>query len=68
MHGEALKIRLAAPPVEGNANEALIAFIAQAFGVAKRDVTIVGGEKSREKRVEVRGSVVDAAALLTSPT
>lgn len=63
MHGDALKIRLAAPPVEGRANEALVDFIAEALGLPKRSVRIVAGEKSRDKRVEVRGYGGDLATL-----
>lgn len=63
VHGEALKIRVAAPALEDRANAALIEFLAQRFGVAKRDVTLVSGAKSREKRFEIRGSVVDPAGL-----
>ena len=48
-HGDALKLRLAAPPVEGRANDALRAFLADAFGVPQRKVTIVRGEASRDK-------------------
>ncbi len=66
LHGGALKVRLAAPPAEGRANEALVEFIAKAFGVARRDVALVGGEKSREKRLEVRGSAVDPETLAAS--
>lgn len=53
--GDALKIRLAAPPVDGKANEALIAFLAEAFGVPVRNVTLVSGHTSRSKRVRVDG-------------
>ncbi len=53
LHGEALKVRVAAPPLEDRANEALIAFLAERLGVAKRDVRLVSGAKSREKRFEV---------------
>lgn len=55
-HGDALKIRLAAPPVDGKANEALIAFLAEAFGVPTRNVTIVSGPAGRSKRVRVEGA------------
>ena len=55
MHGERIKIRLAAPPTEGRANAALIEFLAEAFGVARRDVTILSGMKSRDKRVLIEG-------------
>lgn len=49
LHGDALKIRLAAPPVDGKANAALMAFIAQKLGIAQRDVQIRSGECSRRK-------------------
>jgi uncharacterized protein (TIGR00251 family) len=61
LHGEALKIRLAAPPVDGKANAALLAFLAKACGVSKSAVELVSGETSRSKRVRIRG--VDAADL-----
>jgi uncharacterized protein len=67
LHGEALKIRVAAPALEDRANDALVEFLAARFDVPRRDVTLVGGAKSREKRFEVRGSVVDPEALLPSP-
>ena len=54
-HGDALKIRLAAPPVDGEANEALIRFLAKTLGVAKRAVSIERGETGRKKRVRVLG-------------
>ncbi|MDQ2962107.1 MAG: DUF167 domain-containing protein [Pseudomonadota bacterium] len=53
VHGDCLKIRLAAPAVEGRANDALITFIAASFGVAQRDVTLVRGETGRRKTVHV---------------
>ena len=52
-HGDALKIRLAAPPVEGRANDALQRYLAEAFGVALRDVVIERGESSRRKVVRI---------------
>jgi len=52
--------RLAAPPVEGAANAALVPLVAKAFGVAKRDVTLIAGESSRLKRLSIVG---DGAAL-----
>lgn len=57
-HGNALKIRVAAPALEDRANEALIAFLAERFQVPKRQVTLVAGAKSREKRFEIAGSNV----------
>jgi uncharacterized protein (TIGR00251 family) len=54
LHGDALKIRVAAPALEDRANDALIAFIAEKLGISKRDVTLVSGAKSREKRFAIR--------------
>ncbi|HVP89222.1 MAG TPA: DUF167 family protein [Casimicrobiaceae bacterium] len=53
VYGDALKIRIAAPPVEGQANAALIAFLAEAFGVPKRNVKIIRGESGRRKTVRI---------------
>lgn len=52
-HGDALKIRIKAPPVEGKANLELIRFLAKAFAVHKRDIKIISGELSRHKRVKI---------------
>lgn len=60
-HGEAMKLRLAAPPVDGKANAALIAFLADFCGVPKRAVTLVSGHASRAKRVRVEAA--DAALM-----
>ena len=54
-HGEALKIRLAAPPGDGKANACLIEFLADQLGVAKSVVSLVSGESSRAKRVRIGG-------------
>jgi len=51
----ALSVRVAAPPVEGAANAALVAFLSKQLAVGKSDVAIVGGETSRLKVVRVRG-------------
>lgn len=59
LHGDALKIRLAAPPVDGAANEALIRFLADALGIARSAVRIVSGATSRGKVVEVDGIDVE---------
>jgi uncharacterized protein len=53
--GDALLVRLNAPPVEGAANAELIDVVASALDVPKRAVAIVGGERSRQKRVLVSG-------------
>lgn len=65
LHGDALKIRLAAPPVEGRANAALLKFIAATFAVPLRNVELLQGGQSRHKVVSVFGSTIDPAALLT---
>jgi uncharacterized protein (TIGR00251 family) len=64
LHGEALKIRLAAPPIEGRANEALLKFIADAFGVPLRQVELKQGGQSRHKVVAITGSKVAPESLL----
>jgi uncharacterized protein (TIGR00251 family) len=53
VHGAALKIRLAAPAVEGRANDALVAFLAASFGVPRRNVTLVRGETGRRKTLRI---------------
>lgn len=53
-HGEeALKIRITAPPVEGKANAHLIRFLAKAFGVSRSQVSLLGGDSSRSKRIAI---------------
>ena len=52
-HGERLKVRVQGRAVDGKANEVLIEFLAAHYGVAKRDVRITAGLKSRRKRVEI---------------
>jgi len=52
-HGDALKMRLAAPPVEGKANAELLRFLAEVFGVPRRNVTLLRGELSRAKVVRI---------------
>lgn len=66
LHGEALKIRLAAPPVEGRANEALQKFIAELFAVPLRQVELKKGIHSRDKVVVISGSEVEPEKLLDS--
>ncbi|WP_205342995.1 DUF167 family protein [Denitrificimonas caeni] len=53
MHGDRIKIRLHAPPVDGKANSQLITFLSKAFGVTKHAVQIESGELSRQKRVRI---------------
>jgi uncharacterized protein (TIGR00251 family) len=64
LHGGALKIRLAAPPVEGRANDALLRFIAEVFAVPLRNTELKQGGQSRHKVVTVTGSKVEPESLL----
>lgn len=64
LHGDALKIRLAAPPVDGKANAALIAFVARRLGLGRAAVSLKSGETSRRKVVEVIGAPADTAQRL----
>ena len=65
-HGDALKVRLAAPPVDGAANDALVALLADALAVPRRAVRIVAGASSRPKTVEVDGTTADAVQRLAT--
>ena len=68
LHGERLKIAVAAPPVDGEANAALIAFLARTLGVTHADVTLLRGASGRQKTFAVTGvSVAAARASLTPP-
>jgi uncharacterized protein (TIGR00251 family) len=60
MRGDAFLVRLAAPPVEGAANDALVAFLAELLDLPRRNISIVSGEKSRAKRVAISGLSADA--------
>jgi uncharacterized protein (TIGR00251 family) len=64
LHGASVKIRVAAPALEERANAALIDYLAERFGVPRRNVTLVSGAKSREKRLEVRGTSLAPPAAL----
>ena len=57
-HGEALKIRVGASPVEGQANRELCQFLAHKFGVLQQHVQIVSGASSRQKRVFIKGKIL----------
>jgi uncharacterized protein (TIGR00251 family) len=66
LHGGALKIKLAAAPVEGRANDALLKFIAELFAVPLRNAELKQGGQSRHKVVAVTGSNVQPESLLTA--
>lgn len=61
-HGDALKIRLAAPPVDGAANEELVRFLAERLAVPRSAVTIAAGHTGRRKTVKIAG--VETADVL----
>lgn len=67
LHGDALKIRIQAPPVEGKANAELVKFLAKAFGVGKRDIDIISGELNRHKRVRIAAPAKLPDEALVSP-
>lgn len=54
-HGDAIKVRLAAPPVDGEANLELCQFLARYFGVLRQNVQILSGKGARQKRVLIQG-------------
>ena len=68
-HGEAIKVRLRSPPVEGAANEELIRLLADLLKIDRRDVELVRGAKSRRKRIRINGLALDHIyrALQLSP-
>ncbi|GAA6132502.1 DUF167 family protein [Halopseudomonas sabulinigri] len=53
LHGERLKVRISAPPVDGKANSLLLAFLADAFAVSKQQVSLLSGQSSRQKRIAI---------------
>jgi hypothetical protein len=68
-HDGMLKIQLAAPPVDGEANAALLEFLAKHLGVPKRQVSLVSGDTSRRKRVRVEGlGAAHAEAVMSGAT
>ena len=67
-HGDALKIRLAAPPVDGKAYAALINFVADRLGLAKSAVSLKSGQTSRRKVLEITAAPQDTAQRLMRET
>ena len=53
LHGDALKLKLTAPPVEGKANKACIGFLSEALGIPKTSIEIVSGHSSRHKNIRI---------------
>lgn len=63
-HNGALRVRIAAPPVEGAANEAVLLILARAFKVSRNAVQITAGHSSKIKHVSITGGAADALAAL----
>lgn len=66
-HDGRLKIALAAPPVDGEANAALIEFVSDALDVRKADVRLLDGETSRRKRLLVQGVALEQVLVIWKP-
>ncbi len=61
LHGEELKVATTAPPVDGKANKAIIAFLAKFFGLSKSTITLIRGQHSRHKQLSLAGITADEA-------
>ncbi len=66
--GESLKIRIAAPPVEGKANEAVIKFLAKRLDLAPSDLSIAGGATGKRKKIKIPLTEEDVRKNLSSST
>lgn len=66
-HGDAVKVRIQAPPVDGEANAELLRFVAASLGVSGREVELISGASSRRKVVEVRGVTLAAVEAWAGP-
>lgn len=62
LHGDALKVRITAPPTEGKANQHLLKFLAKELAVSKGDVSVARGDKGRDKTLRLAGAPPDAFA------
>lgn len=67
VHDERLKIQIAAPPVEGKANEGLVRFLADVLGIARAQVEIVGGPANKRKTVRLTGVPAHLVLIKLSP-
>ena len=65
--GNALKVKVHAPALEGRANDALLAFLASRLGVPRRAVTLLRGDKSRHKVVRIAGLTLPEARVRLEP-
>lgn len=67
MHDGALKVRIAAPPVDGAANAELVKLLAKAFGVSKSSIEIISGETAKTKRIRITGASEAAITAVLKP-
>lgn len=67
LHGDALKIRLAAPPVDGKANDCLLCFLSERLDVPRSQINLVSGMASRSKRVRVDNLTQEQVLHLLTP-
>lgn len=67
VHGDRLKVSVASPPVDGEANAAVIELFARALGVARGAVEVTAGHASRRKTVAIRGIDVDRVLAAVTP-
>ena len=68
LHDERLKLQLQAPPLENRANEALVAWLATQLGLPRKQIEILSGQTSRQKRVLVRGASLEQIQRLLTTT
>lgn len=68
VHGDALKVRVGAAPVDGAANDSVVDVLAKAFAVSRSAVTIVSGHSARAKVVDIVGATVEDAKRLAAQT
>jgi uncharacterized protein (TIGR00251 family) len=66
VHGDALRVRVSAPPVDGAANEMVLDVLAEALGVPVRALALVSGETSRRKTIEAQGVAVSDVLRLVA--
>ena len=66
LHGERLKLQLKAPPLENRANEALVAWLGEQLKLPRKQIEILSGHTSRQKRVLVRGATLELVESLLS--
>lgn len=67
LQGDALKIKLTSPPVDGAANKTCRDYLAKLFGVGKGQVSIISGETSRKKRILITGAAINDVVAVLQP-